>query len=356
MDFYWDHYLTRESIMANEGPGITLIEEETTPATPATPGSNDASTAPRTAATVAPEGAPDSAPVDDTATAPEVAPDSVPTEAESAVPTEPGYSPVPIVDPVVETVCEAPTVHAAGRVHSEEFEAAVTHPRAREAPELLDLYGMLADYTRAQQSAGSATQVAPLSAAPAIAAAQSPGPEPPVSQTPENRSPLPRGATPPLAPPPVPQNFSPQPQAPLDLSAIRGAHQGRLHADEVYRERPTTQLACRYLLCRAYEARIVAVGVPPFNDEHAEDARVYLTAYSGGLLSRINMTLDQAGYMLNRITYVGLTALIEMRGDGSPREEALNRLNLMGPQDPHQEIAERGMRAMFNHLLRNYLN
>ena len=348
MDFYWDHYLTRESIMANEGPGITLIEEETTPAAAATPGSNDASTAPGTAPAVAPE----------------VAPDSAPAVAEPPVPTEAGYSPVPIVDPVVETVCETPTVLAAGRVHTEEFEAAVTYPRAREAPELLDLYGMLADYTRAEHVAGRTTQASPRSVAPAIAAAQSPGPEPPVSQspevapaqTPENGSPLPRGSTPPLAPPPVPQNVSPQPQAPLDLSAIRGAHQGRLHADELYRERPTTQLVCRYLVCRAYEARIVAVGQPPFSDEHAEDARVYLTAYSGGLLSRINMTLDQAGYMLNRITYVGLTALIEMREDRSPREEALNRLNLMGPQDPHHEIAERGMRAMFNHLLRNYLN
>ena len=369
MDFYWDHYLTRESIIANEGPGITLIEEEPIPAAPTAPSTThgtEPSTAPLAAPTAAPDANPDS--------------DSAPVTAEGSAPTEPGYSPVPIVDPVGETVCEPPSVLASGRVATDEFEAAVTYPRAREAgefdvvvtrpraresPELLDIYGLLEDRTRAEQTVGRSSTASPHTDSQATTTtAPSPATVSPVSlapgvastQAPESPAPLPLAVTPPVSQPPAAENRSPATQAPLDLSSIRRVNQGPIHADEMWHERPTTQLACQYLVCRAYEARIVAMGEPPYDNDHAEDARVYLTAYSGGLLSRINATLDQAGYMLNRLTLVGLTALIEMRGVWSPREEALARLSPMGPQDPYREISERCLRAMFNYLLRTYLN
>ena len=71
--------------------------------------------------------------------------------------------------------------------------------------------------------------------------------------------------------------------------------------------------------------------MPPYTDENAEDAQAYLLCYIGGLLPCTNDTFDHAGYMVNRITDAGLTSLIQMRGNGSPRQEALERLSYVGP-------------------------
>ena len=276
MDFHWDHYLTRESILANEGPHVTLIEEGSTPANaeegpsaPVTSPDTVPDTVPLTAPVMSPDVTPDTAPVTTPGNTPTTA-----VEEEGAGPMETEYSPVPVVDPIAEPVCEHPSALVTGRTTASQFDAAVTHPHARESPELIDLYGMLEDHTRAEQATGRLTQPTPLSDAPAasLATVQSPVPVPPVSQAaeavtapaPESRAPLPQATMPPVSQArevvtaPVPESCASLPQAPLDLSSLRMANQGPLHADELFRERPTTQLACRYLVCRAYEARIVA--------------------------------------------------------------------------------------------------
>ena len=78
--------------------------------------------------------------------------------------------------------------------------------------------------------------------------------------------------------------------------------------------------------------------------------------YNRPTLQRLfNETLEAADYTMNIITYEGITALILRRGEDSPRGQALTALECITVRDLPSIIAERGLAALYNHRVRNYM-
>ena len=259
--YHWTYYLSRQSIIANEGDCIELLPDE-----------------------------------------PPIVIDDETDSRDAPVPMEtrtPGVQGQP------------------GRADSGAREATDRDQQGRDSPVLLDLLGMLQ----------SRNQVHPVPLDPVVLAADR------IMRAQENTQ-----------------------LVPLNLTSGNRLNRGPQHVDEFQRERPSTDLVCRYLVCRAYESKIMAFGVAPYTEDDAQEAFLYLMSYREGIMHCINDTLDHAKYMMNRITHGGLTALIQMTGHGSPRQQALERLSQGAPQDYFLDIAERGLIALFNHRLCAHLH
>ena len=157
----------------------------------------------------------------------------------------------------------------------------------------------------------------------------------------------------------VPSTSSPISHTPrldaLLVSRSDRVHQGPHHLEEYVRPRPKTDFACRYMMYRAYRQKIEDFGFSPFNDGHVAEAKKFLGDRQSQILTHINDTLDEAGYMLNRITKGGLAALIAERHPGSAAKMALEFLN--DPDNLNTEIVapELELIALYNHSLRLYL-
>ena len=128
--------------------------------------------------------------------------------------------------------------------------------------------------------------------------------------------------------------------------------QGPHHLQEFVRPRPKTDLASRYMLYRAYRQKIEDFGFSPYNNAHVEETKKFLAAGQNQILTCINDTLDEAGYMFNRLTKGGLAALIAERHPGSAAAQALQFLN--DPNNINTEIVapELELIALYNHSLR----
>ena len=213
---------------------------------------------------------------------------------------------------------EAPEMQGqSGRAASSASEGPAGDQQGRESPVLLDLLGMLQ----------SRSHRAPVPLAPEAVVADR------IMRSQENTQ-----------------------LVPLNLTPGNRLNRGPQHVDEFQLQRPSIDRVCRYLICRAYEVKIMAFGVAPYTEDDAQDAFLYLMTYREGIKRCINDTLDHANYMVNRITDIGMTALIQMTGNGSPRQEALERLSQGAPHDYFLDITERGLLALFNHRLCAHLH
>ena len=101
------------------------------------------------------------------------------------------------------------------------------------------------------------------------------------------------------------------------------------YLDQYEQARPDTHLVCSYFVFKAHKLTIMiaARGVYEYTDEHGELAIKHLKRWRFEIVEAINATLDEAGFMLNRITHHGLTALLESRGPASPYGQAMEHLN-----------------------------
>ena len=127
------------------------------------------------------------------------------------------------------------------------------------------------------------------------------------------------------------------------------------HVDSYIRIRPQVVLACTYMMYRAYKDALLYFGERPFTQLHAHEAENFLMYNRPELQRLINETLEAADYAMNLITHDGITALILMHGEGSPRGQALTALECITVRDLPSIIAERGLAALYNHRLREYM-
>ena len=141
----------------------------------------------------------------------------------------------------------------------------------------------------------------------------------------------------------------------LLVSRADREQQGPHHLDEYVRPRPSTPLAVRYMIYRAYRQKIEDFGCSPFNQDHVAEAQKYLTLNQNTILDCINDTLDEAEYRLNRLTKGGLADLIGETGPDSASSLALKFLN--DPDIRYKEIVapELELIALYNHSLRSQL-
>ena len=141
----------------------------------------------------------------------------------------------------------------------------------------------------------------------------------------------------------------------LLVSRTEREQQSPHYLDEYVRPRPSTPMAVRYMVYRAYRQKIEDFGCSPFNQDHVSMAKKYLILNQDIILQCINNTLDEAEYRLNRLTKGGLTDLIGETGPGSPSGLALGFLN--DPDIRYKEIEgpELELIALFNHSLRSQL-
>ena len=125
--------------------------------------------------------------------------------------------------------------------------------------------------------------------------------------------------------------------------------------DSFVRTRPQVALTCAYMVYRAYKDAILHFGERPFTRQQVHEAENFLL-YNRPTLQRLfNETLEAADYAMNLITHDGITALILMRGEDSPRGQALTALECITVRDLPSIIAERGLAALYNHRVRNYM-
>ena len=152
----------------------------------------------------------------------------------------------------------------------------------------------------------------------------------------------------------MPREETPRLNALLVSRVIRG-QQGPHHLEEYRRPRPSTELACRYMVYRTYRAKIMDFGYSPFNEEHGGDAKGFMIASMDDIQRCINEALKEARYQLNKLTKPGLYALITETGPGSPYQHALNWLNAPNDFGDEAIMPELHLMALFNHSLRSYL-
>ena len=214
-----------------------------------------------------------------------------------------------------------------------------------------------------QDSSRDTSQDSPRSPSPANP--RSPSQTSPRSPSPESPSATSQGntsvsmSTPCHSPLSIPSTSSPFISHTPRLDALLVARsdreqQGPHHLEEFVRPRPKTDPACRYMVYRAYRQKIEDFGFSPYNDVHVEEAKKFLAARQNEILNCINDTLDEAGYILNRLTKGGLAALIAERHQGSAAARALQFLN--DPDNINTEIVapELELMALYNHSLRLY--
>ena len=89
-------------------------------------------------------------------------------------------------------------------------------------------------------------------------------------------------------------------------------------------------------------------GVCEYTYEHGELAKKHLKRWRLEIVGAINNTLDQAAFVLNRITFDGLTALLENTGPTSPYGQAMEYLNNFTPSSYESSTIERGLNALYN--------
>ena len=73
------------------------------------------------------------------------------------------------------------------------------------------------------------------------------------------------------------------------------------------------------------------------------------------IVGAINNTLDQAAFVLNRITFDGLTALLGNTGPTSPYGQAMEYLNNSTPPYYEDPAIERGLNALYNFQLKQLI-
>ena len=87
---------------------------------------------------------------------------------------------------------------------------------------------------------------------------------------------------------------------------------GASYLDKYEQRRPDPHLACSFFVFKAYKQTIMtaSLGVCEYTYEHGELAKKHLKRWRLEIVDAINTTLDQAAFVLNRITFDGLTALL----------------------------------------------
>ena len=100
---------------------------------------------------------------------------------------------------------------------------------------------------------------------------------------------------------------------------------------------------------------IAGRGVYDYTDEHGEIAMKYLKMWRFEIVEAINATLYQAGFMLNRITQHGLTALLESRGPTSPYGQVMEHLNNFTRLTYDNPDIERALNALYNFQLKQVI-
>ena len=125
---------------------------------------------------------------------------------------------------------------------------------------------------------------------------------------------------------------------------------GASYLDEYEQPRPDTHLVCSYFVFKAYKLtiRTASRGVCDYTDEHGEFAIKHLKRWRPDMIDAINSTLDEAAFVLNKITLEGLTALLESRGPASPYGQAMEYLNNFTPSSYESSTIERGLNALYN--------
>ena len=125
---------------------------------------------------------------------------------------------------------------------------------------------------------------------------------------------------------------------------------GASYLEEYEQRRPDTHLVRSYFVFKAYKLTIMtaARGVCEYTDEPGELAIEHLKRWRLGIVDAINTTLDQAAFMLNRITLDGLTALLESTGPASPYGQAMEYLNNFAPPSYKAQAIERRLNALYN--------